>query len=566
MYHRRDFHAASDLKYFIIRLMLIVGIIAAVSIPVQATNTVFVDAVASGETEPADTLTTGSNYEFRIWLENDFLLSAIQLGMQIYSPTGATWSWNTQTGGYGPNGQGTGGQYVTGVAGSRMDPPDTTWDMSGFIVAEKNVDGLSPDTLFPGGMAVWNGLPAGPSEHVMSFHFTPNDTGTAGPVGMICIDSAYVPPAGKFIFVDASAVTYVPTINGPFCFPISSPDSDGDGILDALDNCPAVSNPGQEDADVDGIGDVCDDCTDIDGDGFGNPGYPANTCAEDNCPDLPNPAQVDADADGHGDFCDICPTDPENDCCNPTEGNIAPAINSAVGVTVIPGIAPLNYTATATDANCDGTELIITFEDVPAWCTVTDNNISGEAGCSDVSTSFTVIASDGELDDTLVVAVTVDQSNIGPTITPATDPAVVPFETTFGYYPEITDPDDVTHTITYTEYPTWCTVSNDSVVGTAPSTASSEALTVIVQDYCHADTMSFTIKVYVCGDANGDGEVNIGDGVFIINYVFKGGNPPDPIEEGDANCDGDVNVGDAVYIISYVFQDGPPPCCPSPIQ
>lgn len=45
-------------------------------------------------------------------------------------------------------------------------------------------------------------------------------------------------------------------------------DSDGDGVIDALDNCPLRSNPGQEDLDGDGVGDVCDD--DIDGDGIPN--------------------------------------------------------------------------------------------------------------------------------------------------------------------------------------------------------------------------------------------------------------------------------------------------------
>jgi C1A family cysteine protease len=70
---------------------------------------------------------------------------------------------------------------------------------------------------------------------------------------------------------------------------------------------------------------------------------------------------------------------------------------------------------------------------------------------------------------------------------------------------------------------------------------------------------------YVCGDANGDGEPNVGDAVFLISYVFKGGPAPDPICAGDSNGDGDTNVGDAVSLIAYVFKGGPAPvepCCP----
>jgi hypothetical protein len=69
----------------------------------------------------------------------------------------------------------------------------------------------------------------------------------------------------------------------------------------------------------------------------------------------------------------------------------------------------------------------------------------------------------------------------------------------------------------------------------------------------------------VCGDANGDGSVNVGDAVFLISYVFKGGAAPIPVCAGDANGDGGTNVGDAVYMIAYVFKGGAPPvatCCP----
>lgn len=46
-------------------------------------------------------------------------------------------------------------------------------------------------------------------------------------------------------------------------------DADGDGIPDADDNCPAVSNPDQTDGDGDGVGDACSTADlDSDGDGF----------------------------------------------------------------------------------------------------------------------------------------------------------------------------------------------------------------------------------------------------------------------------------------------------------
>jgi C1A family cysteine protease len=65
---------------------------------------------------------------------------------------------------------------------------------------------------------------------------------------------------------------------------------------------------------------------------------------------------------------------------------------------------------------------------------------------------------------------------------------------------------------------------------------------------------------YICGDANADATVNVSDAVYIINYVFVGGDPPDPMESGDCNCDGTCNVSDAVWIINYVFVGGNGPC------
>ncbi len=191
---------------------------------VQGTNSVDIKVGREGAPD-ADTVYLGSAYAFRIGIENDVTVSGMSIGMTITSPDGVRWRWDSQPDGYGPSGFGTGGSYLTVVPQSRMDPVSTVWDFSGLLVAERDVDGISPDTLFPGAASLNGGLPPGPSQHMMSMHFTAMETGT-GEMGTICIDSCYVPPAGPFLFVDAESVGEItPTILGPFCWPVAeNPD------------------------------------------------------------------------------------------------------------------------------------------------------------------------------------------------------------------------------------------------------------------------------------------------------------------------------------------------------
>ena len=46
-------------------------------------------------------------------------------------------------------------------------------------------------------------------------------------------------------------------------FSLVEADTDGDGVLDSVDNCPGTSNPDQSDMDGDGIGDACDNLYDL---------------------------------------------------------------------------------------------------------------------------------------------------------------------------------------------------------------------------------------------------------------------------------------------------------------
>ncbi|MFN7951120.1 MAG: thrombospondin type 3 repeat-containing protein [bacterium] len=85
-------------------------------------------------------------------------------------------------------------------------------------------------------------------------------------------------------------------------------DGDGDGVPDASDNCPTVSNSNQADADGDHVGDKCDNCKNAANSNQADGDHDGDGDACDNCPSVSNGNQADGDGDGDGDVCDNCPT------------------------------------------------------------------------------------------------------------------------------------------------------------------------------------------------------------------------------------------------------------------
>ncbi len=76
---------------------------------------------------------------------------------------------------------------------------------------------------------------------------------------------------------------------------------------------------------------------------------------------------------------------------------------------------------------------------------------------------------------------------------------------------------------------------------------------------CDGDPACVSGDQFQRGDANGDGSKNIGDAVFILNFLFVPGSPAPSCDDGaDVNDDGSVNIGDAVFELNFLFVPGSP--------
>ncbi len=64
----------------------------------------------------------------------------------------------------------------------------------------------------------------------------------------------------------------------------------------------------------------------------------------------------------------------------------------------------------------------------------------------------------------------------------------------------------------------------------------------------------------VCGDANDDTIINLGDISFIFSHAF-GGPAPNPVSSGNVDGYGRINIRDVNYLNDYLYYMGPAPSC-----
>jgi len=173
-----------------------------------------------------------------IWIENDIRLGGVSLGFRLYSPDGVTCEFY-EAGGFDIE-IGSGPKFIKGVAGSRwmsgVAADGSCWDLGGTLINTS----LVPDQFLIGGAALGAGLEPGPMQRMLEIHFTPGELDNYYETKILCLDSAFFPPAGSFIFVDATGPSIKPALDH-HCWPVKRTcwyepgDADGSDVVDLAD-------------------------------------------------------------------------------------------------------------------------------------------------------------------------------------------------------------------------------------------------------------------------------------------------------------------------------------------
>ena len=70
--------------------------------------------------------------------------------------------------------------------------------------------------------------------------------------------------------------------------------------------------------------------------------------------------------------------------------------------------------------------------------------------------------------------------------------------------------------------------------------------------------------VFHRGDANADGALDVGDVIFNLVFLFRGGAAPGCLDAADFDDDGVIRISDAIGVVNYVVSGASVPPPPGP--
>jgi hypothetical protein len=71
-------------------------------------------------------------------------------------------------------------------------------------------------------------------------------------------------------------------------------------------------------------------------------------------------------------------------------------------------------------------------------------------------------------------------------------------------------------------------------------------------------------RLFVRGDFDSNGQVNLTDAVATLGFLFQSGSPPICLDAGDVNDSGSIGITSIVALLNFLFTAGPAPAVPYP--
>ena len=112
-------------------------------------------------------------------------------------------------------------------------------------------------------------------------------------------------------------------------------------------------------------------------------------------------------------------------------------------------------------------------------------------------------------------------------------------------------------------------VDSSTIRGILPPGDAEGPVDVVIRqgedEFTLADGFTYrTSPLFVRGNANGDGDMDLTDPICILDFLFRGGEPLACQDAADANDDGDIDLSDAIKILMVLYQVADPLPAPYP--